>query len=88
MADVLKATVCVMFQNIQHWSCIVFLFLYTSVILWAQFCCYTAKRNNFLMTTISVSIDPVAPGLPACQIFSAKQDPEFQNKISSEILDL
>lgn len=40
------------------------------------------------MTTISVSIDPIAPGLPACQIFSAKQDPEFQNKISSEILDL
>lgn len=88
MADILKATVCVMFQNMLHWNCIVSLFLYISVVSWAKFCRYTITRTNFLMTTISVSIDPTAPVLPACQIFSAKQDPALQNKISKEILDL
>jgi len=40
------------------------------------------------MTTISISIDSAAPGLQASQIFSAKQDLTFKNKISREILDL
>lgn len=40
------------------------------------------------MTRISISVNPIATGLPAFQIFSTKQDPALQNKISKKILDL
>lgn len=76
-----------MLQNILQWSCTVSWFLYISVVPQAKFCHYTITRTDFLMTTISISIDPIAPGLPAYQTFPAKQDPALKNKISREILD-
>lgn len=71
MADNLKAIVGVMFQNILHWT-LHSVFTLGLLCHNAKFYHYAIRRTYFLMTTVSISIDPIAPRLPVCQIFSTK----------------